>query len=71
MARPRKHDGVVFRRKESKVWWIRYRDRNPKGPEEPENSLAENTSASQHSLLSDLRCALDVCHAAECRRGSR
>lgn len=28
MARPRKHDGVVFRRKCSKLWWIRYRDRN-------------------------------------------
>lgn len=28
MSRSRVHDGVVFRRKESKVWWIRYRDRN-------------------------------------------
>ena len=28
MPRSRVHDGVVFRRKESRVWWIRYRDRN-------------------------------------------
>jgi integrase len=28
MSRSRVHDGVVFRRKESRVWWIRYRDRN-------------------------------------------
>ena len=27
MARPREHDGVVFRRKGSKFWWMRYRDR--------------------------------------------
>ena len=27
MARPRKHDGVVYRRKDSNVWWMRYRDR--------------------------------------------
>jgi hypothetical protein len=27
MARPRKHDGVVFRRKGTQFWWIRYRDR--------------------------------------------
>lgn len=28
MARPRKHDGVVYRRKGTHVWWIRYWDRN-------------------------------------------
>ena len=26
MARPSKHDGVVYRRGDSKVWWMRYRD---------------------------------------------
>lgn len=26
MARPRKHDGVVYRRNDSNVWWMRYRD---------------------------------------------
>jgi site-specific recombinase XerD len=28
MARPRKHDGVVYRRGDSNVWWMRYRDRD-------------------------------------------
>jgi integrase len=26
MARPSKHDGVVYRRADSKIWWMRYRD---------------------------------------------
>lgn len=28
MARPRKHDGVVYRRNDSSIWWMRYRDKN-------------------------------------------
>ena len=28
MARPSKHDGVVYRRKESNIWWMRYRDKS-------------------------------------------
>ena len=28
MARPRKHDGVVYKRPDSNVWWMRYRDRD-------------------------------------------
>jgi len=27
MARPREHDGVVYRRNDSNVWWMRYRDK--------------------------------------------
>jgi integrase len=27
MARPSKHDGVVYRRNESNIWWMRYRDK--------------------------------------------
>ncbi|MGA7414221.1 MAG: tyrosine-type recombinase/integrase [Bryobacteraceae bacterium] len=27
MARPNKHDGVLYRRKESAIWWMRYRDK--------------------------------------------
>jgi integrase len=27
MARPSKHDGIVYQRKDSKIWWMRYRDR--------------------------------------------
>jgi len=28
MARPSKHDGIIYRRKDSKIWWMRYRDRD-------------------------------------------
>ena len=28
MARPSKHDGVVYRRDDSKIWWMRYRDKS-------------------------------------------
>ena len=35
MARPRKHDGVVYRRNESQFWWMRYWDRAGQRREEP------------------------------------
>jgi integrase len=28
MARPSRHDGVLYKRSDSKVWWMRYRDRD-------------------------------------------
>ena len=28
MARPRKHDGVIYQRNDSRIWWMRYRDKN-------------------------------------------
>jgi integrase len=30
VARPSKHDGVVYQRKDGKIWWMRYRDRDGK-----------------------------------------
>ena len=27
MARPSKHDGVIYRRNDSNIWWMRYRDK--------------------------------------------
>ena len=30
MRKPQKHDGVVYQRKDGRVLWIRYRDRNGK-----------------------------------------
>ena len=30
MPKPKKHDGVVYARKDGKIWWIRYWDRNGK-----------------------------------------
>jgi integrase len=35
MARPRKHDGVVYRRNQSQFWWMRYWDRAGQRREEP------------------------------------
>jgi len=35
MARPRKHDGVVYRRQGTQFWWMRYRDRAGTRREEP------------------------------------
>ena len=35
MARPRKYDGVVFKRSGSQFWWIRYRDNSGTRHEEP------------------------------------
>jgi integrase len=35
MARPRKHDGVVYRRNQSQFWWMRYWDRAGQRQEEP------------------------------------
>ena len=28
MARPKKHDGVIYQRNDSKIWWMRYRDKS-------------------------------------------
>src|ERR1051326_195759 len=30
MARPSRHDGVLYKRSDSKIWWMRYRDRDGK-----------------------------------------
>src|ERR1051326_8655590 len=30
MARPSKHDGVVYKREDSSIWWMRYRDKSGK-----------------------------------------
>jgi hypothetical protein len=38
MARPRKHDGSLFRREGSKVWWMQYRDREGKRQRESTNT---------------------------------
>jgi len=35
MARPSKHDGVVYRRDGTQFWWMRYRDRSGKRCQEP------------------------------------
>ena len=45
MPRSRVHDGVVFRRKVSRLRWIRYRDRN--GVRRRESTLTEDWNEAQ------------------------
>ncbi|MGA8555671.1 MAG: tyrosine-type recombinase/integrase [Candidatus Acidiferrales bacterium] len=53
MPRSRVHDGVVFRRKESRVWWVRYRDRN--GVRRRESTLTEDWNEAQKRLRDRLQ----------------
>jgi integrase len=48
MPKSRKYEGVVFRRKESNIWWIRYRDRN--GNRRRESTLSEDWNEAQKKL---------------------
>ncbi len=67
MPRSRVHDGVVFRRKESRVWWIRYRDRN--GVRRRESTLTEDWNEAQKRLRDRLHArdnnVLDVVKKVE------
>ena len=45
MARPVKHDGGLYRRDESKVWWMRYRDKE--GIRRRESTLTEDWGDAQ------------------------
>jgi integrase len=53
MPRSRVHDGVVFRRKESRVWWVCYRDRN--GIRRRESTLTEDWNEAQKRLRDRLQ----------------
>ena len=48
MARPSKHDGVVYKRGDSKIWWMRYRDKT--GCRHLETTNTEDWSEAQHRL---------------------
>lgn len=67
MPRSREHDGVVFRRKESRVWWIRYRDRN--GLRRRESTQTEDWNEAQKRLRERLQArdnnVLDVVKKGE------
>lgn len=67
MPRSREHDGVVFRRKESRVWWIRYRDRN--GTRKRESTQTEDWDEAQKRLRERLQArdnnVLDVVKKGE------
>lgn len=53
MARRRKHDGVVYRRPDSTVWWIRYWDRG--GRRVRESTLTEDWNEAQKKLRERLQ----------------
>jgi integrase len=53
MARRRKHDGVVYRRRESAVWWIRYSDRG--GRRVRESTFTEDWHEAQKKLRERLQ----------------
>jgi integrase len=53
MARRRKHDGVVYRRRESTVWWIRYWDRG--GNRVRESTFTEDWQEAQRKLRERLQ----------------
>lgn len=48
MAKRRNHDGCVYRRKETKVWWMHYRDRN--GIRRSESTGTEDWQQAQKRL---------------------
>jgi integrase len=53
MARPSKHDGVVYRRSDSNIWWMRYRDRS--GCRRLESTHTEDWQEAQRQLRERLR----------------
>lgn len=53
MARPSKHDGVVYQRGDSKIWWMRYRDIS--GARHLESTGTEDWSEAQRRLRERLQ----------------
>jgi integrase len=67
MSRSRKYDGVVYRRKETSFWWIRYRDRN--GLRRRESTFTQDWQEAQQLLRERLQArdsnVLDVIRKGE------
>ena len=53
MARPVKHDGGLYKREGSKVWWMRYRDND--GVRQRESTLTEDWDEAQKRLRERLQ----------------
>ena len=58
MARPSKHDGVVYRRKDSNVWWMRYRDKS--GSRRLESTHTEDWQEAQRQLRERLEAGITI-----------
>ena len=67
MARPSKHDGVVYQRKDSKIWWMRYRDKS--GCRRLESTQTDDWQEAQRQLRERLQArdnnTLDVVRKGE------
>jgi len=68
MARPSKHDGVLYKRTGSKIWWMRYRDRDRKRYLESTNT--EDWQQAQQKLRERLQ-ARDQNTLQTIRRGEQ
>jgi len=53
LARPSKHDGSLYKRDGSKVWWMRYRDKD--GARRRESTLTEDWAEAQKCLRERLQ----------------
>jgi integrase len=53
MARPSKHDGGLYKREGSRVWWMRYRDKD--GKRRRESTLTEDWGEAQKCLRERLQ----------------
>ena len=53
MARPVKHEGGLYKREGSKIWWIRYRDKD--GVRQRESTLTEDWDEAQKRLRERLQ----------------
>lgn len=53
MARPIKHDGALYKREGSKIWWMRYRDKS--GVRQRESTLTEDWGEAQKCLRERLQ----------------
>src|SRR6266487_1735830 len=67
MARPRKHDGVVYRRHGNSFWWIRYRDNA--GQRHEESTKTTDWKEAQKKLRERLQArdnnVLEIVHKGE------
>ncbi|MDP2735887.1 MAG: hypothetical protein Q8P12_06815, partial [bacterium] len=57
MARPSKHDGVIYQRNDSNIWWMRYRDKA--GRRRLESTQTEDWQEAQRCLRERLQARDD------------
>ena len=67
MARPVKHDGGLYKRTGSKIWWMRYRDKD--GNRQRESTLTEDWEAEAQKCLRERLQAGDNNTLPALRRG--